>query len=611
MDYNSNKSKGYMPIASGANMTGYYMGGSSSLMDMMQTGGQATRGGALLAQALQKQSDQRSLERAQRAEAERQKKGGLFGTVAGLGGGLLGAALAPLTGGASLALGAGLGTAAGTFLGESLGAGKSKKVDRSGTVYGQEQFRDVEQASRDYTKGKLERALASGGKAALSAYASPGGGIYGKVSRDVDPSGLLGKGRGFLTKTFTPNVPTDSFGNPLMSSVADTSIMDAYFSANPLTAGLQEGGEVKKGALMDAFKEADLNKALIMQQAKERILGDPKQQYFPESVAYLNQAGLLGMTEGMSKEELEDRAFLREQIKSRAGLDAMIYEPTLGIGDVAATESLSPQELRMDRSSLTDDISGLQAISMFTPPEQSTLNSPRFLRDVLGMVTNSRPLTTSIDVGPLTVLGGAAPGYNPGDSFPGYNPGGTFADGGLVEYQYGGGVGNIQSILNQAGMTTTPEQLALFEQFDDTALNQLAKGLQDNLLSGTQQAAQQQAGAGFAGSGAVQQAQAQQRERAMEDLTSAQEQAARDFESQTLGQAAQMIQEGAEFGGVREEPQFEQAPTEEAGWSPPQNPQQGATYAFNNQNWIWDGSNWVIGEQFTYDMDSYYDDLYG
>lgn len=277
----------------------------------------------------------------------------------------------------------------------------------------------------------------AGGKAALGAYASPDGGIYGKVSRDVDPSGLLGKGRGFLTKTFHPDVPIDSFGNPL------------------------------------------------------------------------------------------------------------------------------------------------------------------------------RTLTESIDVGPLTVLGGAAPGYNPGDSFPGYNPGGTFADGGLVEYQYGGGVGNIQSILNQAGMTTTPEQLALFEQFDDTALNQLAKGLQDNLLSGTQQAAQQQAGAGFAGSGAVQQAQAQQRERAMEDLTSAQEQAARDFESQTLGQAAQMIQEGAEFGGLREEPQFEQAPTEDAGWSPPQNPQQGATYAFNNQNWIWDGSNWVIGEQFTYGVDSYYDDLYG
>ena len=452
MDYNSNKSKGYIPIASGANMTGYYMGGSSNLMDMMQTGGQATKGGALLAQARQRQSDQRSLERAQRAEAERQKKGGLFGTVAGLGGGLLGAALAPLTGGASLALGAGLGTAAGTFLGESLGAGKSKKVDRSGTVYGQEQFRDVEQASRDYTKGKLERALASGGKAALSAYASPGGGIYGKVSRDVDSYGLLGKGRGFLTKTFTsPSLPVA----PNVERITDLSSI--------------------AGELVDPSASAKIF--------------DPS-SIFPEST----------------------------------------YNP---------------------------------------------------------MASVSGPLLAS-----GSFLGG-------------------MQDGGLVEYQYGGGVGNIQSILNEAGMTTTPEQLALFEQFDDTALNQLAKGLQDNLLSGTQQAAQQQAGAGFAGSGAVQQAQAQQRERAMEDLTSAQEQAARDFESQTLGQAAQMIQEGAEFGGVREEPQFEQAPTEEAGWSPPQNPQQGATYAFNNQNWIWDGSNWVIGEQFTYDMDSYYDDLYG
>ena len=125
-----------------------------------------------------------------------------------------------------------------------------------------------------------------------------------------------------------------------------------------------------------------------------------------------------------------------------------------------------------------------------------------------------------------------------------------YEDGGLVEYQYGGGVSGIQSILQDAGITASPEQLALFEQFDSSSLNELASGLQNSLLSGTQQAQQQQAGMGFAGSGAVQQQQAQQRESAMGQLESAQERAARDFESQTLGQAASLINQGAEFASA-------------------------------------------------------------
>ena len=53
MDYNSNKSKGYEPLSSGPNMTGYYMGESPNLMTMMQTGGRTTAGGAALARVLQ------------------------------------------------------------------------------------------------------------------------------------------------------------------------------------------------------------------------------------------------------------------------------------------------------------------------------------------------------------------------------------------------------------------------------------------------------------------------------------------------------------------------------------------------------------------------------
>ena len=177
----SNKSKGFLPVKSGPNMTGFDMGKPQSLMEMMQTGGPTTRGGAALARAIQQQADMKRLEEAQRKEAKRQKRGGLFGSIGGIAGGLLGAALSPFTAGASLALVSGLGTALGRGVGERLGAGKSRSVDRTGTVFGQQSFRDVEEASRDFTRGIGERALASGLKAAATAGLAPGGGVYGKV----------------------------------------------------------------------------------------------------------------------------------------------------------------------------------------------------------------------------------------------------------------------------------------------------------------------------------------------------------------------------------------------------------------------------------------------
>jgi hypothetical protein len=112
-------------------------------MEMMQTGGQTTAGGAALARALQMRKDQKRLEQAQRREADRQKRGGLFGSVLGTGLGLVGGAIG--LGPAGVALG----TALGQGIGQKLGAGKSRDVNTSGTVFGQQSFRDVEQASRD------------------------------------------------------------------------------------------------------------------------------------------------------------------------------------------------------------------------------------------------------------------------------------------------------------------------------------------------------------------------------------------------------------------------------------------------------------------------------
>mgnify|MGYP003650346043 FL=1 len=265
MDYNSNKSKGYEPLSSGPNMTGYYMGESFNLMNMMQTGGPTTTGGAALARALQMQKDQKRLESAQGKEAERQKRGGLFGSIGGLAGGLLGAALAPATGGASLAFASGLGTALGKRAGEGIGAGKSQSVDRSGTVFGQQSFRDVEKASRDYTRGMGERALISGLKAAATAGLSPDGGMYGKVG------GKLGTGTGWSGSAAQQafSVPT---GEELISDSLD---VESLF-----------------GNKANVFQPSSYNPMLD--------LGGPKLgsgSYFP-SLASLEDGGYISMQNG-------------------------------------------------------------------------------------------------------------------------------------------------------------------------------------------------------------------------------------------------------------------------------------------------------------------------
>ena len=436
-----------------------------------------------------------------------------------------------------------------------MGAGKSINVDRTGTVFGQQSFRDVEQASRDYTRDMGKRALYAGLDAAGDSLNPLS--IYGVASSGVG-DGPLKQARGFFSRGLGVDLPKPP-------PIIDTSYMDDYFDyQDGGLIGYENGAEVidltgdidilehtKKlrekikserksqqgqdlgfnapdmggsSGLMDAFREADANRGLIMQQAKERILGDPTQQYSPESVSYLKQAGLLGMTEGMSKEELEDRAFLREQIKSRAGLDAMVYEPTLGIGDIVATESLAPKELRMDRGSLTDGISGLQAISTFTPPEQSTLNSPRFLRDMLDLVSSAQS-------------------------------GGQFAEqqnGGLIGMQNGGFT--AQSILEQQGMTATPEQLALFQSFDPSGVEKASQQLGQGLLGMTAGQGLSSGGGGF---GAQQSAIAQAVEGGQKSLEDQIQDETTAYQSQVMGTAADIVAGGGEFGKVASTPTFE------------------------------------------------------
>jgi len=161
------------------------MNNPNNLLSMMQTGGlTSTAGGAAFARVMQRRSDDKKLARQQRREARRQKKGRLFGSIAGLAGQGLGF----LIGGSA---GAAAGKALGTGLGQSLGAGKAEKYSRAGTVFNQDAFRDVSDASRDYNRGILGRSLLAGGEALVASALSPGG-LKGAPRKGVASTGTLG-----------------------------------------------------------------------------------------------------------------------------------------------------------------------------------------------------------------------------------------------------------------------------------------------------------------------------------------------------------------------------------------------------------------------------------
>jgi hypothetical protein len=237
-----------------------------------------------------------------------------------------------------------------------------------------------------------------------------------------------------------------------------------------------------------------------------------------------------------------------------------------------AQESLATQKRMEDLSrNLGVNIARQQGLLGPSFPEMS-IRRPSQSAIPIGFA--QQPLLPSVGVGPISVYGSPTFGMQ---------------DGGLIEYQYGGGVGGIQGILQDAGITASPEQLALFEQFDPSSLNELASGLQSSLLSGTQQAQQQQAGMGFAGSGAIQQQQAQQRESAMGQLESAQERAARQFESQTLADLARLEEQEVEFDTFTPPPPtVSSLPTSDQG-----------AVTFNNIEYVWDSET---GQYVTRDV---------
>jgi len=436
----SSKSKGYLPMKSGPNMMGFDMGKSGSLMEMMQTGGQPSRGAAILARSRQRRADLEKLEDQQRAEAKRQKRGGLFGSIGGLAGGLLGAALAPVTGGASLALVSGLGTALGRRLGEGIGAGKTVQADTEGTVYAQDAFDDLTQASRDYTRGMGERAIASGLKAAATAGLSPGGGIYGKV------------------------------GGKLATSQARQALTEAI----PM-----------------AIKQAPSN--------------------------------LMSMFQGAPTSSLPVAPSV-ERITDLPSIAGDLVDPS------ASAKIFDP--------------SSVFPVSTYNP-----------------MASVSGPLLAS-----GSFLGG-------------------MQDGGLIEYQNGGSV-NIQQILQDAGVTASPEQLALFEQFDPTQLSRATEAISDNLLGMTSGQGLASAGSGF---GAQMSPIGEAIERSQRSLDQQREDQQKAFESGTLQQLAIEEDQGVRFDTFNAPPPtVSSLPTSDQG-----------AVTFNNIEYVWDSET---GQYVTRDV---------
>ena len=96
-------------------------------------------------------------------------------------------------------------------------------------------------------------------------------------------------------------------------------------------------------------------------------------------------------------------------------------------------------------------------------------------------------------------------------------------------------------------------------------------------------------------------------------MAQATEDASKAFASQTLGEAASMIGQGAEFGTVRNQSQgtqYMQAPTGDSNWNPPANPMDSARYSFEGTDFVYSNGRWIDAKEYEDNMSTYYDDMY-
>jgi hypothetical protein len=189
-------------------------------------------------------------------EIEKRKRSGLWGSIGGLGGGLLAStalgALGFTPAGIPLALAAGLGTGLGKAFGSKTGYEgewspgvmfrKAKSEKAKDIMYGKEAgLEDIERAGRDYTAGIDTEAGVAGLTAALMAGFAPEGGIYGKAGKfggKFAPSYSSGMAAELLKSApsqFAPSAGAELAGDLPVEELSDKFIDSGVDLLNPKT----------------------------------------------------------------------------------------------------------------------------------------------------------------------------------------------------------------------------------------------------------------------------------------------------------------------------------------------------------------------------------------
>jgi hypothetical protein len=133
-----------------------------------------------------------------------------------------------------------------------------------------------------------------------------------------------------------------------------------------------------------------------------------------------------------------------------------------------------------------------------------------------------------------------------------------------------------QSILEQQGMTATPEQLKLFQSFDPSGVGKASQQLGQGLLGMTAGQGLSSGGGGF---GAQQSAIAQAVEGGQKSLEDQIQDEQTAYQSQVLGTTADIVAGGGEFGTyTAPPPTVSNLPTADQG-----------DVTYNGTEYVWDG----------------------
>ena len=184
------------------------------------------------------QGEMREIQRKQEEANRRKKRSGTLGTVGSLLGGVVGAALAPVTGGASLALATGLGAGLGRAAGESSYA----REDFGGGKYAQDTRGELSRGEDDYRRDIGERALVTGLQSAVmpGMFEKAAGGLgkvgaaFGEAQTSAE---LFGFGEGIkefgreLGTQFGGRMPVEMLSAP--ATLASSTVPKAVSAVSP------------------------------------------------------------------------------------------------------------------------------------------------------------------------------------------------------------------------------------------------------------------------------------------------------------------------------------------------------------------------------------------